>query len=81
MFQNSVLHFSAWRCFYSQDNMEGASQCCLAKITLCSHSQYIRNLLMLEKGHKGGCGSEVNSIYSMFEDEACFIIHLQQQDD
>lgn len=61
--------------------MEGASQCCLAKITLCSHSQYIRNLLMLEKGHKGGCGSEVNSIYSMCEDEACFIIHLQQQDD
>lgn len=51
--------------FDSQDNMEGASQCCLAEVALCPHSQYIRDL-------SEGWGSEMHSVYSMWEYEACF---------
>lgn len=45
IFQNSMFHFNAQTCLYLQDDVEGASQCCLAKVALCSHSQYIRDLL------------------------------------
>lgn len=40
----AVFDFTAWKCFDSQDNMEGASQCCLAEVALCPHSQYIWDL-------------------------------------
>lgn len=43
--QQCALYFTAHKCLYSQDDMEGASQSCLAKVAFCSHSQYIRDLL------------------------------------
>lgn len=44
MFQTTLDYFTLYNCFYSQDNMEGASKGSLAKIPPCPDSYNIRNL-------------------------------------
>lgn len=68
-FQISLANFMQIRVFYSQDNMEGASQCCLAKIALCPHSQYIRDLL--EEGTQDDVAVQYTYIQTVCK--TCFI--------
>lgn len=46
--------------FYSQDDVEWASQCCLAKVALGPHSQYIGNLLHMQE--QGGCDNVLHDV-------------------
>lgn len=66
--------------FYSQDNVEGAAQCCLAKVALGPHSQYIRNLLDMQE--QVGCDNVMYGVcVQCVKVKYALHIYLQQQDD
>lgn len=60
--------------------MEGASQCCLAKVALGPNSQYIRNLLDMQE--RGGCDNVMHgACVQCVKVKHALHIYLQQQDD